>query len=114
MLSVIEDKCKFTQARDKAFIVVQSSYGSGEFQKAFHELKEGTGARELAQGYAAEHGLSSSHINGSVEGPYPVNDEGISLDAVVSPDQNNPWLADHPKRQPKNYRVDIQLIKPFR
>lgn len=111
-IAVVEDRCKFAPNMGTGVVTLESDHGPGEFGQAFNELQEGMEARNMALSYAATRGMGTVRLNGNVVGPYPVNAQGVPLDAVKdaageTPDQK------HPLMQPARYRVDVPLCRPL-
>lgn len=112
MLSIIPEVCEFLPDRSRGVIVIESDIGGPPFNAAFDELK-GTDAITMAQGYASSNGLGVAYLNGNVEGPYPVNSEGLSLEHVRD-GQGKSLPAQHPRMQPARYRVSVPVSRPIR
>lgn len=111
-LLIVEAACQTTPDRSRGMIVVESDCEGPPFTDAFHEL-DSQDARALAQGYAAQLGIAPAFINGNVQGPYPVNFEGLSLEHVRDGD-GKALPQNHPRMQPKRYRVDVPVTRPLR
>ena len=111
-LLVVEGASQFTPDRARGVVVVESDCEGPPFTEAFHEL-DSQESRQVAQGYAAQMGVAPAFINGNVIGPYPVNSEGLSLEHVRD-DQGRPLPQNHPRMQPKRYRVDVPVTRPLR
>ncbi len=111
-LQIVEKACTVTPDRGRGVIVVESTCQGPPFAESFHEL-DGQDARALAQGYAAQLGIAPAFINGNVEGPYPVNGEGLSLEHVVDKD-GRALPPQHPRMQPKAYRISVPVCRPLR
>lgn len=112
MLQIVEKDCTFTPDRARAVIVIESTCEGPPFTDAFYEL-DTQAARQLAQGYAAQMGVAPAYINGNVEGPYPVNSDGLSLE-FVKDSKGNSLPQSHPKMQPKAYRISVPVCRPLR
>lgn len=110
-LTVIGDKCHLEPDRSRGTVVLQSSFGVGEFSQAFDELNA-LSARQYAQSVAAQNGVTAPRINGNVVGPYPVNADGEPLDEVKGPD-NKPLPQTHPRMQVAFYRLDVPVASPI-
>lgn len=111
-LQVIEAACQATPDMSKAVIVVRSTLEreNGSFQKAFDELGD-LNARAVAQKFAAQRGMGQPRINGNINGPYPVNADGVPLDQVK--EQNgDPVPPTDPRMQPKWYQIEVPLAGP--
>ncbi len=115
-LKVIADASTASEDRSKAKLVVESDLdnSSGSFQGAFDELSS-IKARHCAINFAATKiGMRQPTMNGNVEGPYPVNAEGVPLDLVPRKDAAGVDLpANLPQFQPARYRVDVPLCEPI-
>lgn len=113
-LGIVAKACTYDESRARGVIVVESDIGGagGNFGGAFEELNA-PDARKLAQGYAASQGVAQARINGNIQGPYPVNSEGKSLDAIKDED-GNPLDPKHPRMQPARYRIDVPVCTPLR
>jgi hypothetical protein len=111
-LSVISAASEVTADRSRATVVVESDHPGPPFTQAFEELT-GTGAREAAQAWAAAQGVAPAHINGNVQGPYPVNAKGVPLDQVKDP-KGQPLPPRHEDMRPASYRVDVPVCRPLR
>jgi len=111
MLQVVESACRFQPDMSRGNVVVESSCDgrTGGFQEAFSEL-DSMDARSMATGFAARHGMGDPRINGNVSSPYPVNADGVSLEAVKD-GEGNPLPQTHPKMQPARYRVDVPVTR---
>jgi hypothetical protein len=64
----------------------------------------------MAIGYAAKQGVPDPRVNGNLDGPYAVNDDGQSLDEVKD-DSGNSLPPAHPKMQPAAYRVAVPVCR---
>ena len=112
MLHVVIKDCIIQDDRASGKIVVESDCSGPPFLEAFTEL-DSLDARKMAQGYAATQGIAPAHINGNVQGPYPVNGKGILLDEVRD-NSGKPLPPQHPDMQPKYYRIDVPVCRPLR
>lgn len=112
MLQVVEAACQIAPDCSRGTIVLESTFGPGEFQQAFHEFEQ-IDARTYAQSYAATKGVVAARINGNPQGPYPVNEDGVPLDQVRDTN-NQPLPANHAKMQPARYRLDVPVCQPLR
>lgn len=110
-LQVVEAACEFSPGLDRAEIVIESTYGQGEFPKAFDELNS-VDARNLALSYGASRGMGSTRINGNTVGPYPVNGDGVPLDEVRD-GEGKALPQTHPKMQPGRYRLTVPVTRPI-
>lgn len=112
MLQVIVEASKIAPDGSRGTVVVESDQEGPPFTAAFHEL-EGADVVALAQQYAATKGCTPAYLNGNKGSIYPVNAEGQSLEHVR--DGNGHALPQqHPRMQPKRYRVDIPVSRPIR
>jgi hypothetical protein len=112
MLRVVIKDCIIQDDRSAGKIVVESDCTGPPYQAAFTEL-DTLDARKLAQGYAASVGIAPAHINGNVQGPYPVNSAGTPLEDVRG-DKGQTLPPQHPLMQPKSYRIDVPVCRPLR
>lgn len=104
---VLESECAFSADNSKASIVLE--HQGTNFPRAIEELVS-TDARNLALQYASAAGVGDARLNGNVEGPYPVNEDGVSLDEVKGAG-NKPLPPQHPKMQPARYRVSVPVCR---
>jgi hypothetical protein len=112
MLQIVEKACTVEQDLSRGLIVVESDCEGPPFTQAFEELNS-QDARRIAQGYAGKVGVASPHINGNVQGPYPVNAQGQSLEHVKD-EKGNPLPPQHPSMKPMRYRIDVPVCRPLR
>jgi hypothetical protein len=105
---VVEQACQFAADRSTGTIVVESTEDR-DFPKAIGELG-GTDARNLALGFAAQQGVADPRVNGTLVGPYPVNQKGIPIDKVAD-ENGQPLPPAHPDMQPSAYRVDVPVCR---
>jgi hypothetical protein len=112
MLGIVTACCEFQPDMSRGVVVVESDHGPGNFAAAFEELQNPE-ARTFAQGYAASRGMAAARINGNIEGPYPINSEGLVLDQVKGPD-SKPLPQTHARMQPHRYRVSVPVCQPLR
>lgn len=111
MLSVVTNACHLEPDRSRGKVVLESSFGAGEFPQAFEEL-QALSARQYAQSVAAQNGVTAPRINGNVVGPYPVNSEGLPLEEVKD-GEGKPLPATHPRMQVAKYRIDVPVASPI-
>lgn len=111
-LAIIDEACTFEPDRSKGTIVIESDQDGPPFEQAFHELGE-MSAVHMAQSYAVQHGVGNAMINGNKVGPYPVNAEGLSLE-MVRDNSGKSLPQSHPRMQPKRYRIEVLVARPFR
>lgn len=112
MLHIVEGACQFTADRSRGVVVVESDRDGPPFNESFFEL-EASDARQYAIGYAQVMGVTPPRINGNTQGPYPVNSEGLALDQVRG-DNGQPLPPQHPRMQPKRYRIDVPVCSALR
>ena len=108
LFRIVEDACTFAPDKSKATIVVESKELEN-FAKAIDDL-DGLAVKALATGYAASEGVADPRLNGLVRCGYAVNEDGVDLLKVCGAN-NEPLPADHPKKQPAAYRVDVPLTR---
>ncbi len=111
-LRIVNDACQILPDRSRGIIVLESDRGPGEFDQAFAELQDAS-ARTAAQGHAALLGIAPAYLNGNVQGPYPVNAEGLGLENVRDKD-GQPLPQTHPRMQPARYRIEVPVCRPIR
>lgn len=108
MLRVVEQACQFAPDMSRGTVVIESD-NVKEFNMAIEEL-QGTEARNLATGYAAQRGMGDARLNGSPGAAYPINLQGLSLEAVHGP--NGEALPQtHQLMQPARYRIDVPVTR---
>lgn len=112
MLQVIPEASLFHPDGSRGTVVIESDQGGPPFTDAFQEL-ESQGAVQLAQQYATSQGCAPAYLNGNKIGPYPVNNDGLSLEQVRGP-KGEALPQQHPKMQPFRYRVDVPVSRPLR
>ncbi len=106
-LFVVEELCTFSVDRGTGTIVIESL--APKFPDQFEDLKS-VEARQLAVGYAVTRGVADARINDNIEGPYPVNKDGVSIDEVGDR-RGKPLPPTHPDMQPAAYRANIKVTK---
>ncbi len=111
-LKIVPDACQFEADRSRGVVVVESDCAGPPFTDAFQEL-DGMACVQLAQSFAASVGCAPARLNGNKEGPYAVNDDGLSLDQVKD-SKGNALPQTHPKMQPHRYRVSVPVTQPMR
>jgi hypothetical protein len=109
MLHVVEKACQVTADRARATVVVESDIVH-DFSQAIEEL-QGVDARNVALGWAAGQGVADPRINGNIDGCYPINAQGLSLDQVRDPKTGQSLPQQHPLMQPARYRADVPITK---
>jgi len=110
-LAVIEKACTFAPDLSKGTVVIESDCEREQFPLAFEELTSPAVAN-LALQYATTRGILSPRINGTPEGPFAVNYEGVPIDAVRN-EQGEPYPMTHEKMIPKRYRVTVPVCRPL-
>lgn len=104
---VLEAECAFSADNAKATIVVE--HEGTDFPRAIEELGS-TASRNLAISYASAAGVGDARLNGNIEGPYAVNEEGTPLEEVKGPG-GKPYPPQHPKMQPYRYRANVPVCR---
>lgn len=112
MLHVVVAASRMMEDRSKCIVTVESDIDGPSFGDAFAEL-ESMQAVQLAQRFAAEHGCSPPCLNGNKIGPYPVNSDNVPLD-MVKGETGAPLPPQHPKMQPKRYRIEVPIARSMR
>lgn len=106
-LVVVEPECHFAADRSRARIVVEST--NDDLPRSIEDLQS-TDSRNLAVAYASAMGVGDARLNGNVEGPYAINDDGVSLDEVAD-QQGGPLPYDHPKMKVAAYRCVVPVTR---
>jgi hypothetical protein len=107
-MTVVEELCTFSADMSSGKIVIQSTEDEN-FAQAIEELGS-VEARNMALGHAARQGVATPGINGNLDGPYAVNEDGQSLDEVKD-EEGNALPPGHPKMQPAAYRVAVPVCR---
>ncbi len=104
---VLEDECQFAADNSKATIFLENQ--NLDFPRAIEELGS-VDSRNLAIGYASKCGVGDARQNGNIIGPYAVNEDGVPLDEVAD-QRGKPYPPQHPKMQPRKYRVEVPICR---
>lgn len=112
MLHVIAEACEMLPDNSKGSVVLESDCSGPPFHAAFEELS-GRVAIDAAMSHAALLGMGSPYLNGNIDGPYPVNSEGLPLD-MVRDSKGGSLPVTHPRMQVYRYRVTVPLTRSFR
>lgn len=107
-VTVVPDKSTFDTDLHRGTVVLESA--DRDFARAIETLRSAE-VRNLAIAHAAKQGMSGPRINGNVT-VYPVNLDGLPLDQVVDASGQTPAQT-HPRMQPRRYRVDVPVARPF-
>lgn len=107
-LTVVEEASQFSEDMTSGIVVVESDKVD-QFNLAIEEL-QGIEAKTKALGFANSKGIADARINGVASGAYPINSEGVSLDAVK--DENGESLPPQsPRMQAAFYRIDVPVVR---
>lgn len=107
-MQVVEKLTTFAPDMSAGKIVIQSNEDDN-FVQAIEELGSAE-ARHMAIAFAASKGCPDPRINGSLEGPYAVNEDGQAMDEIHD-SEGNSLPPQHPKMQPVAYRVAVPVCR---
>jgi hypothetical protein len=109
-MRVVESATEFDEDLRTGTVVIESNCSGPPFQEAFDELQSQR-ARDMAIAYAQQAGMSPARINAATVNPYPVNEEGLSLDEIKDA-KGKPLPATDPRMAVKRYRVSVPVCTP--
>jgi hypothetical protein len=108
-VTVVEEGCSFSADRTRGQITLQAHHQDLAGQV---EGLKSADARRLAISYAGTQGMGDPAINGSLEGPFPINNYGQAIDqAQLMGGQADP---DDPSKQVVGYRVTVPVARNMR
>lgn len=106
---VIPEASNCLRDLSKIDVCLESDVSRPPFNAAFDELNSSE-AKTYAQAYANQVGVNPAVLDPNSEAPFPVNVEGIPLDAIRD-GQNQPLPMTDPRMQVARYRKVIRVHK---
>lgn len=96
MIRVVEEQSSVNQTARTAKVVLESSFGPGEFSFAWEELT-GSPGKMAALEYASKNGLSKPALGFLTSAPYPVDESG------------RPYTPEDPSFVASRYRMEYTV-----